>query len=54
MTLADEARLATPFEHLRTAIEFATGIVGHAIGRRWFQTCSPELREPGGVPFDDP
>ena len=54
VTLPNEAGLAPAFEHLRAAIELATGVVSHAIRCRRIQTRSPELGEPGGVPFDDP
>ena len=54
VTLPNETGLAPAFEHLRTAIELATGVVSHAIRGRWIQTRAPELGESGGVPLNDP
>jgi hypothetical protein len=50
VTLAHEARLATLLKQRGTTLQFATGIVGRAVGCRRFQTRCPEPANPAAFP----
>jgi hypothetical protein len=54
VALADETWPTPAFQRVRTAVELATGVVGHAIRSRRIQTRPPELGESISIPFDDP